>query len=116
MPNSIVSDRDPTFTSIFWGGLFNLQGITLKLSTSYHPQTNAQTEIVNKCVENYLRCFTQDNPKHWTHWLPWAEYSYKNTWHSSTKLNPFEVVYGVPPPKLLSYILRTTRVQVVDDV
>jgi hypothetical protein len=63
MPKSIVSDRDPTFTSAFWSELFRLQGTTLKLSTSYHPQSDGQTEIVNKAVENYLRCFTQDSPK-----------------------------------------------------
>jgi hypothetical protein len=59
---------------------------------------------------------TQDNPKHWTNWLPWAEYSYNTTWHSSIKLTHFEAVYGVPPPKLLNYIPGTTRVQAVDDV
>jgi hypothetical protein len=116
MPNSIVSDRDPTFTSAFWQELFKLQGTSLKLSTSYHPQTNGQTKIVNKCVENYLRCFTQDSPKHWTNWLPWAEFCYNTTWHASTKMTPFEAVYGVPPPRLLSYVLGTTRVQAVDDL
>jgi len=70
MPQSIILDRDPTFTSTFWSELFRLQGATLKLSTSYHPQTDGQTEIVNKCLEHYLRCFSQESPKHWTLWLP----------------------------------------------
>jgi hypothetical protein len=116
MPNSIVSDRDTTFTSTFWRELFRLQGTSLKLSTSYHPQSDGQTEIVNKAVENYLRCFTQDSPKNWSSWLPWAEFCYNTSWHFSTKLTPFEVVYGVPPPRLLSYIPGTTRVQAVDEV
>jgi hypothetical protein len=76
IPQSIISDRDPTFTSLFWSDLFLLQGTILKLSTSYHPQTDGQTEIVNKCLENYLRCFAHDRPKHWIAWLPWDKYWY----------------------------------------
>jgi hypothetical protein len=108
MPNSIVSDWDPTFTCTLWSELFRVQGTTVELSTSYHPQTDGQTEIVNKAVENYLCCFTQDSPKNWFSWLPWAEFCYNTSWHSFTKLTPFEVVYGVPPPRLLSYNPSTT--------
>ena len=63
--NTIVSDRDKVFTSLFWQQLFKLSGTTLKLSTAYHPQTDGQCEALNKCVDMYLRCFTFENPKEW---------------------------------------------------
>jgi len=72
--------------------------------------------VVNKSLENYLRCFAQDNPKEWTHWLPWAEYWYNTSWHSAIKMTPYEAVYGVPPPRLLNYVPGTTRVEAVDEV
>jgi hypothetical protein len=75
MPHSIVSDRDPTFTSNFWQELFKLQGTQLHLSTTYHPQTDGQTEVVNKCLETYLRFFSSENQNQWDQWLPLVECS-----------------------------------------
>ncbi|CAM8960552.1 unnamed protein product [Rhodiola kirilowii] len=61
-PTSIVSDRDPVFMSHFWKELFHLQGTVLSTSSSYHPQSNGQTEAVNRCIEDYLCCFVVDSP------------------------------------------------------
>jgi transposase InsO family protein len=116
MPTSIVSDRDPTFTSAFWKELFRMQRITLKMSTSYHTQTDEKTEIMNKSLENYLRCFAHDRPKKWISWLPWAEYWYNTNWQGSIKMTPFEVVYGRLPSRLLTYVLGATQVAVVDEI
>jgi hypothetical protein len=115
MPSSIVSHRNPIFTSVFWREFFRLQGTSLNMSSSYHPQTNCQSEIVNKCLGNYLRCSTLDRPKQWSTWLPWAEYWYNTSWHSSIRMTPYEAVYGVPLPRLLTYVPGTTWVEAVEE-
>lgn len=61
LPQTIVSDRDPVFTSNFSQELFKMQEVKLHFSTAYHPQTDRQTEAVNKCIEGYLRCMIGDN-------------------------------------------------------
>jgi hypothetical protein len=116
LPASIVSDRDPIFLSKFWKEMFNMQGVNLLYSSAYHPQTDGQTEIVNKCVENYLRCMTGDNPNQWARWLSLAEWWYNTNFHSSTQLTPCEVLYGFAPPIHIPYFPRDSTVASVDDL
>jgi hypothetical protein len=87
---SIISDRDPVFTSKFWQSLFKLAGTTLKLSSSYHPQTDGPTKRVNQCLETFLRCFVHACPKKWKDWLPAVEFWYNTSFHSSLGRSPFE--------------------------
>jgi hypothetical protein len=72
-PKIIVSDKDPIFTRHFWTKLFSCLGTQLAHSSSYHHQSDGQTEIVNKCLEGYLRFFVSDKQTQWFNWLPLAE-------------------------------------------
>jgi hypothetical protein len=102
-PQSIVSDHDPVFTSIFWRELMRLMGTKLHMTTAFHPQSDGQTEAANKVTVMYLRCFTGDRPRQWLRWLPWAEYVYNTAYHFSLRETPFRVVYGRDPPSIRSY-------------
>lgn len=115
VPAQIISDRDPIFMSNFWRELFRLQGTMLAMSTAYHPQTDGQTEVLNRYLEDYLRCFAGDNPKQWSRFLPWAEWHYNTTWHSAIKMSPFEAVFGRSPPSLQDYLAGTSAVAAVDE-
>ncbi|CAJ2652361.1 unnamed protein product [Trifolium pratense] len=113
IPLSIVSDRDPIFMSNFWQELFKLQGTKLKMSTSYHPESDGQTEVVNRCLETYLRCFISDQPKTWSNWLSWSEYWFNTSYSAATGKTPYEIVYGRSPPVITRWVQGETRVAAV---
>ena len=113
VPQSMVSDRDPVFTSAFWRELMRLMGTKLHMTSAFHPQSDGQTEAANRVIVMYLRCFTGDRPRQWLRWLPWAEYVYNTAYQSSLRETPFRVVYGRDPPTIRSYEPGETRVAAV---
>ncbi|KAI4340766.1 hypothetical protein MLD38_025573 [Melastoma candidum] len=97
VPKSIVSDRDVKFLSYFWKTLRHKLGTKLVFSTAYHPQTNGQTEVVNRTMVAILRTLVSKNQKDWDVKLAHAEFAYNRAPSSTTKSSPFEVVYRLNP-------------------
>jgi transposase InsO family protein len=100
LPDSIISDRDKVFTSNFWKELFKPTKVTLSMSSSYHPQTDGQTERVNQCLETFLRCYVHACPSRWLDWLNHAEFWYNTAAHSAIGCSPFEALYSYTPRSL----------------
>lgn len=94
---AIVSERDKIFTSIFWKELFKLTGVSLHMTSAYHPQTDGQTKRINQCLDTYLRCFVHTCPSKWVSWIASAEFWYNTSHHSSIGKSPFEALYGYVP-------------------
>ncbi|XP_023638085.1 uncharacterized protein K02A2.6-like [Capsella rubella] len=115
MPRSIVSDRDPIFVSLFWKEFWKLAGTKLRMSSAYHPQTDGQTEVVNRCIEQFLRCFVQNRHTQWSSLLPWAEFWYNTSYHSSTGTTPFQALYGRPPPAIPQYDVGSSTLAEIDE-
>ncbi|CAL1408207.1 unnamed protein product [Linum trigynum] len=86
------------------------------MSTAYHPQTDGQTEVVNRCLEQYLRCFTQQHPRRWLALLPWTEFWYNYTYHRMIGTSPFRALYGREPPTVIPYHVQTSPVVGVDEL
>lgn len=105
MPASIVSDRDPRFTSLFWTSLFSCLGTQLNMSTAHHQQTDGQSERTIQTLEQYLRTYAADSQDDWDKHLYHAEFAYNSAKSSSTTLSPFEVIYGCQPRTPMSLML-----------
>ncbi|GKB27600.1 putative reverse transcriptase domain-containing protein [Tanacetum coccineum] len=91
---SIISDRDGRFASHFWRSLHKALGTRLDMSTTYHLQTDGQSERTIQTLKDMLRACVLDFEKGWDRHLPLVEFSYNNIYHTSIKAAPFEVLYG----------------------
>ena len=109
IPKTIISDRDTKFVAYFWRTLWNKLGTHLLFSTSYHPQTDGQTEVTNRTLGALLRAVLKTNPRRWEDLLSFVEFSYNRSRHSATKKSPFEVVYGLNPHTPLDLVPRPLK-------
>ncbi|KAA3466139.1 Transposon Ty3-I Gag-Pol polyprotein [Gossypium australe] len=95
--HTIMSDHDAKFLSHLWRSLWGKLGTKLLFSTTFHPQTDGQMEVVNRVLSTLLRAIIRKNLKSWEECLPHIEFAYNRFVHSATKHSPFEVVYGFNP-------------------
>jgi hypothetical protein len=94
---TIISDCDAKFLSHFWRTLWAQLGTKLVFSTTCHPQTDGQTEVVNRYLSTMLRAVLKKNITLWEEYLPYVEFAYSPSMHSTTKMCPFEIFYGLIP-------------------
>ena len=105
VPQEIVSDRDSKFTSEFWRALFKSLGTKLSMSSSYHPQSDGQSERSNQSVEQVLRCYVSAYNNDWDQHLALAEFSLNSAVSASTGFSPFRLMYGYEPSSPLQLIV-----------
>ena len=94
IPISIISDRDPRFTSRFWGKFQTTLGTRLKFSTEFHPQTDRQSKRVIQILEDMLRSCVIDYEGSWDRHIPLVEFEYNNGFQSSIGMAPYEALFG----------------------
>jgi transposase InsO family protein len=94
VPKKIVSDRGTQFTSKFWERLHETLDTQLRFNSTYHPQTDGETKRVNQILEDMLRACALQYGRSWDKSLPYAEFSYNNSYQEGLKMAPFEMLYG----------------------
>ena len=94
IPLSVVSDRDPLFTSRFWKELQSALSTRLNFSTSFYPQTDEQSERVIQMLEDMFRGCMLDFLGSWDRYIPLIEFAYNNSFQSIIGMAPYEALYG----------------------
>jgi hypothetical protein len=105
LPDSIIADRDPRWTSDFWRAVSAAIKTKMSLSSSHHPQHVGQTENVNRQLETMLRAYVAKDRTDWAEWLKILEFSYNNNIHASTGTTPFLLLYGFEPKTPLDFLI-----------
>uniref|UniRef100_A0AAV1UU77 Integrase catalytic domain-containing protein n=1 Tax=Peronospora matthiolae TaxID=2874970 RepID=A0AAV1UU77_9STRA len=114
LPRELVSDRDPRFTAEFWKFVFRSLGTSLTMSTSDHPETDGQTERVNRVLEEILRGCVHSFTS-WSEFLTMAEFAINNSVHASTTHTPF-FLNGLRHPRLPAFLECDSSLRGVDSL
>jgi hypothetical protein len=97
LPESILSDRDTKFGDHFWRTLWKNLGTNLSFSSTYHPQMDGQTKVVNRSLGDLLRIFVAEQHSQWDQILPQAEFAYNDSPNQRTGQIQFQIMYGMHP-------------------
>jgi hypothetical protein len=106
LPYSIISDRDPHWTSEFWKAVSKALKTRMALSSSHHPQHDGQTEILNRHLETMLRAYTAGEKNSWANWIHLLEFAYNTNPHASTGVAPYFLLYGFQPIAPSDFLVR----------
>ena len=112
LPKTVVFDRDVRFMSYFWKTLCHLVGTKLKISTTFHPQTDSQTKVVNCSRGNLLRCLMGEANQNWDSILSTAQLAYNSSANRFIGTSSFEVVHGYIPRKPLDLLPTSPHVRI----
>ena len=108
-PQELVTDRDPRFISAFWTEACQLMQIKRSMSTAYHPQSDGQTERINRILEDMLRHYVRPSQTDWDKHLPLVEFAINNAYQESVKATPFMLNHGQHPHTPASICIGTGR-------
>ena len=112
----MVSDRASIFVSAFWSEVCAQLGMKRCVSSSYHPQSDGQTERTNRTIVEMLRSYVEGDAEEWDKSLPWVELAYNSSFHESVQSTPFFLNYGEHPRSLNSLGRDKERVPAADEV
>ena len=125
-PKSIISDCDTQFVNDFWKFLCKRLGISVRLSTAWHPKTDGQTKRLNGVMEQYLRVYVNYLQDDWSDWLSLAEFTGNNTKSKTTKMSPFFANKGFhlcmgfkptePPPSNIREVNTDTFAMQIEEI
>uniref|UniRef100_A0A3B1JYM9 Gypsy retrotransposon integrase-like protein 1 n=1 Tax=Astyanax mexicanus TaxID=7994 RepID=A0A3B1JYM9_ASTMX len=114
VPEDILSDRGPQFTSRVWKSFFEHLGVHVSLTSGFHPTSNGQCERVNQELGKFLRLYCFKHASEWSQYLIWAEIAQNSLTNSTSGLTPFQCILGYQPP-LAPWTASSTEIPAVDD-